>query len=99
MNNSSLNNPAKGGVGMPSYNNYIDAGTPFTAPEDGLFIVSFYHSSDGSNTLTLVINGVTMGGFQSHDYDNQNIIIPLKKGDVVTSSGANIRFRKFCGNR
>lgn len=99
MNNSSLNNPAKGGVGMPSYNNYIAAGSPFTAPEDGLWIISFGHFSNGSNALSLAVNGVTMGGFQSHDYDNQNIIIPIKKGDVLTFGGAAIHFNIFCGNR
>ena len=84
---------------IPSYNNYTNISSPYTAASDGWVIISFYHSSSGSNTLTVKVNNVEMGGFQSHDYDNQNLSLNLHVGDVLTYSGSNIRFAKFCGNR
>jgi hypothetical protein len=85
------------GLGFPSYSSFTDISTGYEATENCWVFISFYHAGDGANTLTVAVNGNTIGGYQSHDYDNQNIIMPLKKGDTITFTGASIRFAKVCG--
>ena len=86
-------------VAFPSYDNWVNFGDDYTTPYSGWVVMAFAHYEDGRNTLTVTINGVVMGTFNSDDYDNQNLIFPLKKGDRIQSSGANILIRKFCAMR
>lgn len=73
--------------------------SPYTAPKDGWAIFCFGHYSTGNNTFTPYVNEVLIGGFSSHDYDNQNLEIAVKAGDVLTWGGASVQFAKFCGMR
>ena len=86
-------------VGFPSYTDWVNFGDDYTTPYSGWVVIAFAHYGNGRNTLTVTINGVIMGTFNSDDYDNQNLVFPLKKGDRIQSSGANILIRKFCAMR
>ena len=86
-------------VGFPSYQDWVNFGDDYTTPYSGWVVIAFAHYSSGRNTLTVTINGVVMGTFNSDDYDNQNLVFPLKKGDRIQTSGANVLIRKFCAMR
>ena len=72
---------------FPSYNTETietDVSFPYTATYDCWFS---YEYAGQSNTGTLFVNGVTVGGGGSNSTFNNKGIIPINNGDIITSVG------------